>query len=746
MSQLQFSRQYSNPSVPICLNNDYSENPISSDLEQIDIISYHNSDTHGVSTISTDILPDHGMDMADMGLHDSFFERQTITHTDAPGIDFADKKGSVTTIRSVSNSDGKSMIFVSDFGNSAPEHHYNRRWHRHARDVSLAAPGSLPYWHLAKSNPSSSATPPSQFLKYHGPDSVNSGHVDFSTLDDSHSRGIVGNKQFHQFSAFSPQIHNSPDKRTPSPPEDLTAASHCHFTRPYDHKTMLDNLESSTFIDQTETNVSSSPFESIDNINHFFPDEVRQPRPSVISNSIKGNFTRNSISTSKAESIKSLDLTTNSPVRASAYVDNDFVHHRQASEYTSKHNSEMPFVKVEYGALDFSMNRVGKRSNSEQLAHNTNSLYTSNSSTIHSHQDFENSLSSQTSSIDLTTYPRLINTQSVNSQNSYKSQRKNVAMCSSTSSNNGKSLKDIFVRLNGADSGGYHQPLETYIEQISSPATNPIVMGNMFVSLSNQRRSSLPGTEELMLDSPRSNPSRFSDGSTTPTFLPSPASHSADCHRKQAYFKTVKDGSHGVDIDTDKGMDNISLDNSYESMKNFFSNTKTLTIEQMYKQATGDFSGLTQNFSSRRTTSPQSSSSSINTLRNYGGFGEGSCAVCGDKARWQHYGVLACEGCKGFFKRSVQKNAQYVCLGNKNCPIDKKTRTHCPYCRYQKCIAVGMIKNVVRTDGTRSRRGSSKSRLAARTQTALKNTATTIEQSQGSSSNNALGQYFTSKP
>lgn len=29
---------------------------------------------------------------------------------------------------------------------------------------------------------------------------------------------------------------------------------------------------------------------------------------------------------------------------------------------------------------------------------------------------------------------------------------------------------------------------------------------------------------------------------------------------------------------------------------------------------------------------------------------EGSCAVCGDNASCQHYGVRTCEGCKGFFK------------------------------------------------------------------------------------------------
>ncbi|XP_034022762.1 probable nuclear hormone receptor HR38 [Thalassophryne amazonica] len=87
------------------------------------------------------------------------------------------------------------------------------------------------------------------------------------------------------------------------------------------------------------------------------------------------------------------------------------------------------------------------------------------------------------------------------------------------------------------------------------------------------------------------------------------------------------------------------------------------------------------------------------------GSSEGCCAVCGDNASCQHYGVRTCEGCKGFFKRTVQKNAKYVCLANKDCPVDKRRRNRCQFCRFQKCLAVGMVKEVVRTDSLKGRRG-----------------------------------------
>ncbi|XP_069142592.1 orphan steroid hormone receptor 2-like isoform X6 [Argopecten irradians] len=74
------------------------------------------------------------------------------------------------------------------------------------------------------------------------------------------------------------------------------------------------------------------------------------------------------------------------------------------------------------------------------------------------------------------------------------------------------------------------------------------------------------------------------------------------------------------------------------------------------------------------------------------------CVVCGDKASGRHYGVISCEGCKGFFKRSIRKQLGYACRGNKDCPVNKPHRNRCQYCRLQKCLAVGMRSESVQQE------------------------------------------------
>lgn len=66
-----------------------------------------------------------------------------------------------------------------------------------------------------------------------------------------------------------------------------------------------------------------------------------------------------------------------------------------------------------------------------------------------------------------------------------------------------------------------------------------------------------------------------------------------------------------------------------------------------------------------------------------------SIVVCSVSAG-KHYGVYSCEGCKGFFKRTVRKDLTYTCRDSKECLIDKRQRNRCQYCRYQKCLAMGM--------------------------------------------------------
>ncbi|XP_063093853.1 nuclear receptor subfamily 2 group C member 2 isoform X6 [Cavia porcellus] len=74
------------------------------------------------------------------------------------------------------------------------------------------------------------------------------------------------------------------------------------------------------------------------------------------------------------------------------------------------------------------------------------------------------------------------------------------------------------------------------------------------------------------------------------------------------------------------------------------------------------------------------------------------CVVCGDKASGRHYGAVSCEGCKGFFKRSVRKNLTYSCRSSQDCVINKHHRNRCQFCRLKKCLEMGMKMESVQSE------------------------------------------------
>ncbi|CAB04316.1 Nuclear hormone receptor family member nhr-54 [Caenorhabditis elegans] len=77
------------------------------------------------------------------------------------------------------------------------------------------------------------------------------------------------------------------------------------------------------------------------------------------------------------------------------------------------------------------------------------------------------------------------------------------------------------------------------------------------------------------------------------------------------------------------------------------------------------------------------------------------CAICYKAGHGQHFGVETCRACAAFFRRTVVLNRKYKCTRKSGkCKIgsDETKDVMCKFCRFKKCIDLGMTTENVRTD------------------------------------------------
>ncbi|KAK8723870.1 hypothetical protein OTU49_011579, partial [Cherax quadricarinatus] len=76
------------------------------------------------------------------------------------------------------------------------------------------------------------------------------------------------------------------------------------------------------------------------------------------------------------------------------------------------------------------------------------------------------------------------------------------------------------------------------------------------------------------------------------------------------------------------------------------------------------------------------------------------CGVCGDEARSMHFGGLACDSCKAFFRRAVVSNifSSFVCYIDHHCAITVDSRRNCQACRFAGCLRAGMEVSLARRE------------------------------------------------
>ncbi|KAK3856512.1 hypothetical protein Pcinc_037168 [Petrolisthes cinctipes] len=82
------------------------------------------------------------------------------------------------------------------------------------------------------------------------------------------------------------------------------------------------------------------------------------------------------------------------------------------------------------------------------------------------------------------------------------------------------------------------------------------------------------------------------------------------------------------------------------------------------------------------------------------------CRVCGDRAKSMHFGGLSCDSCKAFFRRAVHNDAHtnFSCPYDGFCVMNITSRKCCQFCRYKKCLSIGMEPRWVMSEEERKHR------------------------------------------
>ncbi|KAI6230761.1 Nuclear receptor domain-containing protein [Aphelenchoides fujianensis] len=89
---------------------------------------------------------------------------------------------------------------------------------------------------------------------------------------------------------------------------------------------------------------------------------------------------------------------------------------------------------------------------------------------------------------------------------------------------------------------------------------------------------------------------------------------------------------------------------------------------------------------------------------------EDRCLVCEEPASHRHFSQRVCIACAAFFRRTIAKRRRYACKSGAGCQIaQRKHKSRCAYCRFSRCLSVGLkpeqvVENVDRflDEGDRS--------------------------------------------